>query len=75
MNLKVGDAHFESPMERELETLRDRLVEKLDHILRRKERSEIIPNVLTLKSSGKPNHPLSMKRLRKGKRYKLGFLV
>jgi hypothetical protein len=48
--------------------VRDFLVEKLAHILRRKERSESIPKVMTLKSSRKPNHSLSMEILRKGKR-------
>jgi hypothetical protein len=66
-NLEVGDAHWESPLEREWETLRDLLVEKLAHILRRKERSESIPKVTTLKSSRKPNYPLSMEILRRWK--------
>jgi hypothetical protein len=74
-NLEAGDAHQESPLERERETLRDLLVEKLAHILRRKERSESIPKVTTLKSSRNPNHPLSMEILRRGKRQKLGCLV
>jgi hypothetical protein len=73
--LEVGDAHRESPLERERTTLRDVLVEKPTHILRRKERSESIPKIMTLKSSRKPNHPLSMERLRKGKRQKLGCFV
>jgi hypothetical protein len=30
---------------------------------------------MTLKSSRKPNHPLSMETLRRGKRQKLGCLV
>jgi hypothetical protein len=47
-------------------------VEKLAHILKGKERSESIPKVMTLKSSRKTNHPLSMERLRKGKRQNLG---
>jgi hypothetical protein len=50
-------------------------VEKLAHILKGKERSERIPKVMTLKSLRKPNHPLSMERLRKGKRQKLGCLI
>jgi hypothetical protein len=74
-NLEAGDTHRESPLERERATLRDLLVEKLAHILRRKERSERIPKVMTLKSSRKPNHPLSMEILRKGKRQNFGFLV
>jgi hypothetical protein len=48
---------------------------KLVRILKGKERSENIPKVMILKSSRNPNHPLSMERLRKGKRKKLGCLV
>jgi hypothetical protein len=51
-----------------LATLRNLLVEKLAHILKGKERSEIIPKVMTLKSSRKKNYPLSMEILRRGKR-------
>jgi hypothetical protein len=51
--------------------LRDLLVAKLVHILKGKERSESIPKVMILKSSRNPNHPLSMERLRKGKRQSL----
>jgi hypothetical protein len=58
-----------------LETPRDLLVEKIAHLLRGEERSENIPKFMTLKSSRKTNHPLSMERLRKGKRQKLGCLV
>jgi hypothetical protein len=73
-NLEARDMHQENPLERKLSTLRDILVEKLAHILKGKERSERIPKVMTLKSSRNPNHPLSMERLRKGKRKKLGSL-
>jgi hypothetical protein len=74
-NLEARDAHRESPLERELTTLRNLLVAKLAHILRRNEISKSIPKFMTLKSSRNPNHPLSMERLRKGKRQKLGCLV
>jgi hypothetical protein len=74
-HLETGDTHQESPLERKLATSRDRLVEKLAHILQGKEIRESIPKVMTLKSSRKPNHPLSMEILRKGKRQKLGYLV
>jgi hypothetical protein len=67
-NLEIGDTHQESPLERKLATPRDLLLEKLAHILKRKERSESIPKVMILKSSIKTNQALSMKRLRKGKR-------
>jgi hypothetical protein len=58
-----------------LATPRDPLVEKLAHILKEKGRSERIPKVMTLKNSRKPNHPLSMERLRRGERQRLGCLV
>ena len=62
-------------MERKLETLRDLLVTNLVHILKGMERSESIPKFMILKNSRNPNHPLSMGKLRKGKRQKLGCLV
>jgi hypothetical protein len=47
--LEVGDTHRESPLEipleRKLETPRDPIVEKLDHILKGKERSGRIPKI------------------------------
>jgi hypothetical protein len=74
-NLEGGDTHWESPMERKLTTSRDIIVEKLTPSLKGKERSESILKVVILKSSRKLDHPLSMERLRKGKRQKLGYLV
>jgi hypothetical protein len=74
-NLEARDTHRESPLERKLETLRGPLVEKLSHIIKGKERSKSIPKVMNLKSSRKPNHPLSMERLRKGKTQKLGYFI
>jgi hypothetical protein len=67
--LEVGDIHWDIPLERNLETRRGLLVAILTHIIKGKERSERI-----MKSSRKPNHPLSMEKLRKGKKHKLGFL-
>jgi hypothetical protein len=58
-----------------METPRGILVATLTHILKGKERSESIPKFVSLKISRNPNHPLSMERLRKGKRQKLGYLV
>jgi hypothetical protein len=72
--LEVGDTHREIPLERKLATPRDLLVAKLDHILKGKERRKIIPKVVILKSSRRPNHPLSMEILRKWKRLMLGSL-
>jgi hypothetical protein len=74
-NLEAGDTHRESPLERKLANMRDLLVAKLVHILKGKERSEIIPKFMILKSSRNPKHPLSMEILRKGKRKKIGCLV
>jgi hypothetical protein len=74
-NLEAGDTHRGNPLERKMETLRDLLVAKLAHILKGKEGSKNIPKVMILKSSRKPNHPLSMEKLRKGKGEKLGHLV
>jgi hypothetical protein len=74
-NLEANKTHRESPLERKLETPRSLLVEKLAHILKGKERSESIPKVMILKSSRNPNDPLSMERLGKEKRLKLGCLV
>jgi hypothetical protein len=74
-NLETGDTHHKSPLERKLATLRGLLVPRLTQILKGKERSESIPKSMILKSSRNPNHPLSMERLRKGKRQKLGCLV
>ena len=67
-NLEAEETHRESPLERKLATLRDLLVEKIAHSLKGKERSENIPKVVILKNSRKPNHPLLMEILRKGKR-------
>ena len=55
-----------------METLRDILVAKLSHILKGMEINKSIPKVVVLKNSRKQNHPLSMERLRKGKRMKFG---
>jgi hypothetical protein len=71
-NLETWDTHWENPLERKLATQKDLLVVKLAHIPKGKGRNESIPKVMTLKSSRNPNHPLSMVRLRKGKRQKPG---
>jgi hypothetical protein len=74
-NLEAGDTHRQSPLERKLATLKDLLVAERAHILKGKERSGSIPKIMILKSSRNPNHPLSMERLRREKRLKLGCLV
>jgi hypothetical protein len=64
-NMEPRDTHQNVPL-RTLTTPRNPLVEKLVPILRREERKENIPRVMTLKSSRKPNHPPSMEILRSG---------
>jgi hypothetical protein len=73
-NLEIGDTHQKNPLERKLTTQRDIIVVKLAHILKGKGRNKNIPKFMTLKRSRNPNHPLSMVRLRNGKRQKLGCL-
>jgi hypothetical protein len=58
-----------------LATLKDLLVEERAHILKGKKGSGSVPKIMIHKSSRKPNHPLSMERLRREKRLKFGFLV
>jgi hypothetical protein len=74
-NLEVGDTHRQSPLERNLATLKDILVVERAQILKGKERSGSIPKIMILKSSINPKHPLSLERLRREKRLKLGCLV
>jgi hypothetical protein len=74
-NLELGDTHRESPLERKLTTLKDLLVARPAHILKVKERSRSVPKPMVLKISRNPNHPLSMERLRREKRWNLGCLV
>jgi hypothetical protein len=62
-------------MESKLTTLRDILVAKIAHVLKGKERSESVPKFMIHRNSIKPNHPLSMEILRRGKRHKIGCLV
>jgi hypothetical protein len=62
-------------MEREMTTPKDLLVARPASILTGKERSGSDPSPMVLKSSRNPNHPLSMERLRREKRWKLGCLV
>jgi hypothetical protein len=73
--MEAGETRRKIPLERKMTTLRDPLVAKLAHILKGEERSERIPKFMTLKSSRKTNHPLSMEILRRGERQKPGRLV
>jgi hypothetical protein len=72
-NMESRDTHWKNPLVRKLKTPRDILVEKLVHIPRGEERRGNIPRAMTLKSLRKPNHPLSMERLRRGKKKKFGY--
>jgi hypothetical protein len=60
-------------MVRKLTTPRNLLVAKLVHIPRGEERRGNIPRDMTLKRLRNPNHPLSMDKLRRGKRQKIGY--
>jgi hypothetical protein len=71
-NMEPRDTHRNNPLVRKLTTPRNLLVEKLVHIPRRKERRENIPRVMNLKSLRKTNHPLSMEKLRRGKKQNFG---
>jgi hypothetical protein len=67
-NLEAEEIHRESPLERNLTTSRGILIVIITPIIKGNERSERILKILR-----KPNHPLSTKRLRKGKKKNLGF--
>jgi hypothetical protein len=56
-----------------LTTPRNLLVAKIVHFPRGKERRGNIPRSMTLKISTNPNHPLSMEKLRRGKKHKFGY--
>jgi hypothetical protein len=59
-NVETWDTHRDNPLEMKLTTSRNILVVKLALFLKGKERYESIPKFMTLKSSRKPNHPLSI---------------
>jgi len=60
---------------KKLTTLRSCLVVRLVHIMRGEEIRGNIPISVTLKSLRKPNYPLSMDKLKRGKKNKLGYLA
>jgi hypothetical protein len=74
-NMDSRDTHRKNPLVRKLITPRDILVAKLVHIPRGEERRGNITKAMTLKSLRKSNHPLSMEKLRRGKKQKFGFLA
>ena len=78
MALKVarqGGAPQRRPNMETRDTLKNILVDKIVHIPRGKERRGNIPRVMIQKSSRNPNHPLSMEKLRRGKKQKFGCLA
>jgi hypothetical protein len=66
---------LKNPLVRKLTTPRNCLVVRLVHILRGEERRGNIPRAMTLKSLRNPNHPLSMEKLKRGKKQKFGYLA
>jgi hypothetical protein len=73
--MEPRNTHQKNPLVRKLTTSRNILVEKLVHIPRGEERRGNIQRVMTLKNLIKPNHPLSMEKLRRGKNHKFGYLA
>jgi DNA polymerase III alpha subunit (gram-positive type) len=59
----------------ETDNSKEFLVVKLVHIPRGEERRGNIPRAMTLKSLRNPNHPLSMEKLKRGKKQKFGYLA
>jgi hypothetical protein len=57
---KIRDKRRTIPLERKLATRRDLLVAELVLLPEENERSEVIPKIIILKNSRRPNHPLSM---------------
>jgi hypothetical protein len=66
--MEPRDTHRKNPLVRKPTTPRNILVAKQVHIPRGRERRGNIPRAMTLKSLRKPNHPLSMERLKMGKK-------
>jgi hypothetical protein len=73
-NQRQGTSVGTNPLERKLATQRDLLVVELVHILKENRRNKRIPKFIISKNSGRPNHPLSMVRLRKERRWRPGYL-
>jgi hypothetical protein len=74
-NMELTDIQWKIPLVRTLTTPRSLLVKKLVPILRREERRENIPRVVSMKNSRNPNPPPSMEILRRGKKQKFGYSV
>jgi hypothetical protein len=74
-NMEPRDIQQKNHMVRKLITPRDILVIKIVHIPREEERRGNIPRAMALKSLRNKNHPLSMEKLRRGKKQKFGYLA
>jgi hypothetical protein len=74
-NMEPRDIQQKNPLVRKLTTPRNCLVVRLFHIPRGEERRGNIPRAMTLKILRNPNHPLSIKKLKRGKKQKFGYLA
>jgi hypothetical protein len=63
-----------NPLVRKLKTPSNFLVVRLVHIPRGEERRGNIPRAMTLNILINPNHPLSMEKLKRGKKKMFGYL-
>jgi hypothetical protein len=72
-NMDPRDTQRNNSLVRKLTTPRNLLVQKLFHIPKGEERRGNIPRPMTLKSLRKKNHPLSMEKLKMGKKKKFGY--
>jgi hypothetical protein len=73
-DMEPRDIQRDNPLARKLTTPRNFLVARLVHIPRREERRGNIPRAMTLRSLINPNHPLSMEKLKRGKKQKFDCL-
>jgi hypothetical protein len=73
-NMEPRDTKSKNPLVRKMTNPRDILEEKLIHIPKGEERRGNIPRAMNLKSLRKQNHPLSMEKLRRGKKQKFWLL-
>jgi hypothetical protein len=73
-NMEPRDTQRKNPIVKKLTTPRNILVARLVHIPRGQERRGNIPRATTLQILRKKNHPLSMEKLRRGKKQNFGCL-
>jgi hypothetical protein len=69
----TSSIQLKNPLVRELTTPKNCLLVRLVYILRGEERGGNIPGAMTLKILRKPNNPLLMEKLKRGKKQKLGY--